>query len=97
MAGERAEGDSDPDPAKARPKQVAAIHGERRVTWEQLDTMADRVGASRDMVNRVLRDLATGGYVRISRKAIALLKRHIAKTLDDYENTLSLGIPTELG
>ena len=36
--------------------------------------LADRVGASRDMVNRVLRDLATGGYVRISRKAIALLK-----------------------
>jgi DNA-binding GntR family transcriptional regulator len=30
-------------------------------------------------------------------EAIALLKRHIAKTLDDYENTLSLGIPTELG
>jgi DNA-binding transcriptional regulator LsrR (DeoR family) len=36
--------------------------------------LADRVGASRDMVNRVLRDLATGGYVRISRKSIALLK-----------------------
>jgi DNA-binding GntR family transcriptional regulator len=29
--------------------------------------------------------------------AIALLKRHIAKTQDDYANTLSLGIPTELG
>lgn len=36
--------------------------------------LADRVGASRDMVNRVLRELATGGYIRVSRKAIALLK-----------------------
>src|SRR5207237_6548486 len=32
--------------AKARPKQLAAIHGARRVTWEQLDAMADRVAAS---------------------------------------------------
>jgi acyl-CoA synthetase (AMP-forming)/AMP-acid ligase II len=32
--------------ARARPKQLAAIHGERRVTWEQLDAMADRVAAS---------------------------------------------------
>jgi DNA-binding GntR family transcriptional regulator len=30
-------------------------------------------------------------------EAIALLKRHIAQSLDDYENTLRLGIPTELG
>jgi acyl-CoA synthetase (AMP-forming)/AMP-acid ligase II len=32
--------------AQARPKQLAAIHGERSVTWEQLDAMADRVAAS---------------------------------------------------
>jgi long-chain acyl-CoA synthetase len=32
--------------ARARPEQVAAIHGKRKVTWEQLDAMADRVAAS---------------------------------------------------
>jgi hypothetical protein len=31
------------------------------------------------------------------RRAVALLKRHVAKTLDDYENTLGCGIPAELG
>jgi acyl-CoA synthetase (AMP-forming)/AMP-acid ligase II len=32
--------------AMSRPRHVAAIHGERRVTWGQLDAMADRVAAS---------------------------------------------------
>src|SRR5947209_4246086 len=32
--------------AMVRPKQVAMIHGERRVTWEQANAMADRVAAS---------------------------------------------------
>jgi len=32
--------------AQERPKQVAMIHGERRVTWEQVDAMMDRVVAS---------------------------------------------------
>jgi len=32
--------------ARARPKQVALIHGERRATWEQVDAMMDRVAAS---------------------------------------------------
>jgi long-chain acyl-CoA synthetase len=32
--------------AAARPGQVAMIHGERRVSWAQLDAMADRIAAS---------------------------------------------------
>ena len=32
--------------AAQRPKQAAMIHGERRVTWEQVDAMMDRVAAS---------------------------------------------------
>lgn len=36
--------------------------------------IADRVGASRSMINRILQDLAAGGYVAVSRERIALLK-----------------------
>ncbi|MEJ6023762.1 class I adenylate-forming enzyme family protein [Ramlibacter sp. PS4R-6] len=34
------------DHAKKRPGQVAMIHGERRVTWLQVDAMADRIAAT---------------------------------------------------
>ena len=34
------------DHARARPQQPALIHGGRRVTWEQVDAMADRVAAT---------------------------------------------------
>lgn len=36
--------------------------------------IADRVGASRSMVNRILQDLTAGGYVQVSRERIVLLK-----------------------
>jgi CRP/FNR family transcriptional regulator, cyclic AMP receptor protein len=36
--------------------------------------IADRVGASRSMVNRILQELAAGGYIEVSRERIALLK-----------------------
>jgi CRP/FNR family cyclic AMP-dependent transcriptional regulator len=57
-------------------EELAVEREGERVLCEAMtqQELADRVGASRDMVNRVLRDLATGGYVRISRKAITLLK-----------------------
>ncbi|HEY8049167.1 MAG TPA: class I adenylate-forming enzyme family protein, partial [Ramlibacter sp.] len=32
--------------AAFRPKQAAIIHGERRISWEQVDAMMDRVAAS---------------------------------------------------
>ena len=37
--------------------------------------IAERLGASRAMVNRLLHDLARGGYVEVSRERIVLLKR----------------------
>ncbi len=37
--------------------------------------MAERVGASRDMVSRILHDLAEGGYVAIRSRRIEVLKR----------------------
>ena len=36
--------------------------------------IADRVGASRSMVNRILQDLTAGGYVQVSRERIVLIK-----------------------
>jgi len=37
-------------------------------------TIADRVGASRSMINRILQDLSAGGYVAVSRERIVLHK-----------------------
>lgn len=41
--------------------------------------LASRVGASREMVNRVLRDLTDGGYIAIEKKIIKIEKRLPAK------------------
>ena len=37
--------------------------------------IAERLGASRAMVNRLLQDLARGGYIEVSRQRIVLLKK----------------------
>ncbi|MEO5738102.1 MAG: Crp/Fnr family transcriptional regulator [Variovorax sp.] len=37
--------------------------------------IAERVGASKAMVNRLLTDLATGGYIEVSRERIVLLRK----------------------
>jgi CRP/FNR family cyclic AMP-dependent transcriptional regulator len=37
--------------------------------------IAERLGASRAMVNRLLQDLARGGYIEVNRERIVLLKR----------------------
>lgn len=36
--------------------------------------IADRVGASRDMVSRILKDLVTGGYISMDHKVITIYK-----------------------
>jgi CRP/FNR family cyclic AMP-dependent transcriptional regulator len=36
--------------------------------------MANRVGASREMINRILRDLSTGGYIRVESGRITIQK-----------------------
>jgi CRP/FNR family transcriptional regulator, cyclic AMP receptor protein len=37
--------------------------------------MANRVGASREMVNRILRDLKSGGYIRQELDRIVISKK----------------------
>jgi CRP/FNR family cyclic AMP-dependent transcriptional regulator len=41
--------------------------------------LASRVGASREMVNRVLKELTSGGYISITKKTIALKRKLPAK------------------
>ncbi|HNG39013.1 MAG TPA: Crp/Fnr family transcriptional regulator, partial [Accumulibacter sp.] len=45
---------------------------ERRLTQQEL---ANIIGASREMVNRILRDLVAGGYIEIEHHRLILLKR----------------------
>ncbi|HSF48363.1 MAG TPA: helix-turn-helix domain-containing protein, partial [Burkholderiales bacterium] len=37
--------------------------------------LANRIGASREMVSRIFRDLAIGGYITISGKTITIHKK----------------------
>jgi CRP/FNR family cyclic AMP-dependent transcriptional regulator len=48
-----------------------------RVIAEKLtqQDIADRVGASRDMISKLLKDLAAGGYLVVEERTITLLKR----------------------
>lgn len=52
------------------------VEGEKRVT-ERLtqQQIADRVGSSREMVSRILKDLAAGGYVSTASGRITLHKK----------------------
>jgi CRP/FNR family cyclic AMP-dependent transcriptional regulator len=44
----------------------------RKLTQQDI---AERVGASRDMISRLLKDLVTGGYLSIADKKITILKK----------------------
>ena len=49
----------------------------RQVVAERLtqQDIAERIGASRDMVSRLLKDLVTGGYLALEDRRITILKR----------------------
>jgi CRP/FNR family transcriptional regulator, cyclic AMP receptor protein len=55
--------------------ELAIMSNGRRVVGEQFTQkdLANMVGASREMVNRTLRDLETGGYISIQRRSITIL------------------------
>jgi CRP/FNR family transcriptional regulator, cyclic AMP receptor protein len=56
---------------------LAVTDGAQRVVPGPLSQarIAERLGASRAMVNRLLQDLAKGGYIEVSRTRIVLVKR----------------------
>jgi CRP/FNR family cyclic AMP-dependent transcriptional regulator len=48
--------------------------GRRVVPGMSQQAIAERVSASRGMINRILKDLTDGGYIEVSREAIVLLR-----------------------
>jgi CRP/FNR family cyclic AMP-dependent transcriptional regulator len=52
----------------------AARRGERLEAALTQAEIGERVGATREMVGRILRDLSRGGYVEMSRGRIAILR-----------------------
>ena len=56
---------------------LAIDDGGRRIVPGPLSQarIAERLGASRAMVNRLLQDLARGGYIEVSRERIVLLRK----------------------
>ena len=58
-------------------EQAAVDEGGRRVVPDRMtqSEIAARIGGSREMVSRILRDLAAGGYVSIEAKQIILHRK----------------------
>ncbi len=56
---------------------LARPEGKNWVVAEQLSQqdLANRIGASRDMVSRLLRDLAAGGYISIHHRSITIHRK----------------------
>jgi CRP/FNR family cyclic AMP-dependent transcriptional regulator len=56
---------------------LAVDDGGRRIVPEKLthQDIAERVGASRDMISRLMKDLTAGGYLAVEERAITLLRR----------------------
>ena len=57
-------------------QKLAVPEGEHRAVPQRLtqQEIADRVGASREMVNRIFKDLTIGGYLSVKGGRIVLLK-----------------------
>ena len=56
---------------------LAVEEGDRRVVPEKLtqQDIAERVGSSRDMISRLMKDLAAGGYLAVEDRTITILRR----------------------
>ncbi|MBI2510162.1 MAG: Crp/Fnr family transcriptional regulator [Betaproteobacteria bacterium] len=56
--------------------ELAVEQGDRLVVMEKLTQkdIADRVGASREMVSRIFKDLVTGGYITLDHRQITINK-----------------------
>ena len=58
--------------ALATPQPDGSLRIEERITHQEI---ASRAGCSREMVSRILKDLETGGYLRVDERRIVLLKK----------------------
>jgi CRP/FNR family cyclic AMP-dependent transcriptional regulator len=54
--------------------EMATEHDGRLVIAEKLtqQDIAERVGASREMISRIFKDLVTGGYITVENKQITI-------------------------
>ena len=57
--------------------RLSTVEGPHRVVAQRLtqQDIAERVGASREMVSRIFKDLTTGGYLRVESGRVTLLKK----------------------
>jgi CRP/FNR family cyclic AMP-dependent transcriptional regulator len=57
-------------------RELARAEGEHWVVAEKMtqQDIADRIGASREMVSRIFKQLVTGGYISLAGRRIVLLK-----------------------
>jgi CRP/FNR family transcriptional regulator, cyclic AMP receptor protein len=58
-----------PDASGARPIPARTTHAD----------LAQRIGTSREMVSKLLRDLEKGGYIKVDKRSMALVKKLPAK------------------
>ena len=58
---------------QSQPKASGSLggHGIQRLSHQEI---ANRVGCSREMVSRIMKDLATGGYLSVGQDVITLIK-----------------------
>jgi CRP/FNR family cyclic AMP-dependent transcriptional regulator len=56
---------------------AAAVEADGKLVTERLThaEIGQRVGATREMVGRILRDLARGGYIRMARGQVTILRK----------------------
>jgi len=55
-------------------EEFASSPGGHSIEGMTQQDLADRIGSSRDMVNRIFKELERGGYVQVARRHIVLLK-----------------------
>lgn len=57
--------------------ELSDLIGEERIVREKLtqQDIADRVGASRDMIGKLMKDLVGGGYLAVEDRTISILRK----------------------
>ena len=56
----------------ATPQSDGSARIEERITHQEI---ASRAGCSREMVSRILKDLESGGYLRVENRHIVLVRK----------------------
>jgi CRP/FNR family cyclic AMP-dependent transcriptional regulator len=60
--------------ARLLQENARAVDGRLTLPGMSQQTIAERIGASRSMVNRILKDLVAGGYLKVAKDEIEILR-----------------------